>query len=74
MSWISVKDARPKAVERKLSENVLVVMRNFDDDSVYRALAYYDYDCKDWKAINENNTGFYGVVTHWMPLPEPPTE
>lgn len=78
--WISVKDRLP---EKKPIMIATTAYQNSSDfvivyiDNVtwpYRrkivTLGRYDYDCEDWKIKN----AYRGIVTHWMPLPEPPKE
>lgn len=78
-SWISVKDRLPG-----IDEDVLILYESkvLHDtgyaitclkDSIYFAGKRIQYQtpqwCQPWQYFGENN-----VVTHWMPLPEPPKE
>ena len=68
--WISVKDRLPEYDEHK---------ENYDEFNVYCCNNKYhepivttlDYTEHGWS--NENNDLWNDFVTHWMPLPEPPT-
>lgn len=72
-NWISVEDELPKIVpndsEWEYSDDVIV---NLKDGSI--AVGRYERD----NSIGEHYWVLYGVdkdliVTHWMPLPEPPS-
>jgi hypothetical protein len=61
MEWISVNDRLPEK-----SGDYLVT------DSMAKMVAYFSYEHKEWD--------FFGLdfwkdadITHWMPLPPPPT-
>ena len=59
MEWISVKDRLPPCVGR---QRYLVIADRVERTVLYRE--YYD----GWDFEPE-----YGNVTHWMPLPPPPS-
>ena len=59
MEWISVKDSLPPCVGR---QRYLVIA-----DGVERTVLYREY-YNGWDFEPE-----YGNVTHWMPLPPPPS-
>ena len=63
--WISVKDRMPDEQETYL------IFRKEPFGAV--TIAWYSGSENGWLALDG---GFYadGVVTHWMPLPEPPKE
>lgn len=58
--WISVEDDKPKEYE-----NVNVYVAG-DDGCRYTSTGFYDG--KHWRGYGNR----FDVVTHWMPLPEPP--
>ena len=59
--WVSVKDRLPELAGKHLSRAVLVynTYHNF-------VVSFYDYELKRWTGFN------YGMVTHWMELPNNP--
>ena len=63
--WISVKDRLPEG------EDDYLVIQHAHKPTV--TLAWYSGDENGWQAIDGS---FYadGIVTHYMPLPEPPKE
>lgn len=66
--WISVKDRLPDEHIRVLVVNddaKFMVAERAEDDWWYQYIAY---DVDRWDALEQ------GVITHWMPLPEPPKE
>lgn len=67
--WISVNDRLPE---------VGVPVLAFDSSKVYVALLpACDEYCEHWTVTEDyccSCLGCTGVVTHWMPLPEPPSE
>ena len=74
--WISVKDERKP---KQLQECLCVCQ--FDDDAkgewrFYNVLRWHDVPYQDNGIVNRphfTDEGVHGmVVTHWMPLPEPP--
>jgi hypothetical protein len=61
MNWISVKDRLPDDYS-----DVLV----YDYDGMQYDIGWYDFEgYKGWV-----NTNMEDSITHWMPLPEPPSE
>jgi hypothetical protein len=64
MNWISVKERMPK-----LYEWTLVVIAGV----VQKTAANYAGDTWDW-FDDEADSAPCEVVTHWMPLPDPPVE
>ena len=62
--WIPVSERLPEDTERMLT----IVYDAFEDTTAISILQHYgDGDWFSW------DSGRY-VVTHWMPMPEPPTE
>lgn len=81
--WISVKDRLPKSYDRdpNWSETVLFRTTQGHIHSGYRykgrtQTSFYDDDWSSpyWLDESENLSFEDEYVTHWMPLPEPPTE
>lgn len=62
MEWISVKDRLPYVIGNYIIYG--------GEDLHYIAWAFFNSKNK-W--VDFNKTSFYETVTHWMPLPEPPT-
>jgi hypothetical protein len=65
-SWISVNDELP------VHERVVLVWKPLQDpisELGARTLAYYTHDLSDWFTGIRRASG----ITHWMPLPAPPT-
>ena len=76
-NWISVRDAMPedgiKMTAKHATIKVLVYIKNKNGSCVrtqtrMKNKYYNQHDKWEWGKF----TG--GVITHWMPLPEPPTE
>lgn len=69
MRWISVKDKLPEE-----SGNVLVCVKlNYANGARYVQMCHYSaykkqFGCFD--TLESNDFPKFGVVTHWMPLPE----
>lgn len=69
--WISIKDGLPEK-----SGNVLVCVKlDYADGARYVQMCHYSaykkqFGCFD--TLESNGFPQFGVVTHWMPLPEPP--
>ena len=68
MEWISVFDRLPND-----TDDVLVVGDGWDDMNWYRI---YFYQADKWHTIDgdEVNKTSQMKITHWMPLPKPPSE
>lgn len=64
--WISVKDGLPGTG----GDNVLVT--NGSDIEIAFWFNYFELNV--WSFSNELARYGFGLVTHWMPLPEPPEE
>lgn len=65
--WISVAERLPEA-----NAFVLMYTRGWMAEGIYNEVTgfeYYDKESKPWawKKVDE-------IITHWMPLPEPPKE
>ncbi len=60
MKWISIKDQQPEG-------EVLAI--GYQHEMI---IGYVSEDGSSW--ICENDNEVLGDVSHWMPLPEPPTE
>lgn len=66
--WISVTERLPEEHIRVLVVNddaKFMVAERAEGDWWYQ---YFAYDVDRWDALEQ------GVITHWMPLPEPPKE
>lgn len=66
MEWIKCSERMPKHGERVIFSTVKVVYAGYWDDGLYLR--------KPVGKWNWNGRIFHGDVTHWMPLPAPPTE
>lgn len=64
--WISVKERLPE-----IGRSVLIYYPKWDGDEIQ--VAKLEGDGMMFDICGEFNIGT-GVVTHWMPLPEPPKE
>lgn len=81
MEWISVKDRLPEAKhgERFAESDMVLVYGAYTGDYCY-GLGVCCYDRENVALTNEvvwagDLDGMWDfVVTHWMPLPEPPKE
>ena len=71
MEWISVEDRLPE-----VDRYVLIKAPSGYTGLPYRySEAKYNPDYKGWTDVaNDRITDSGEDVTHWMPLPEPPTE
>ena len=65
--WISVKDRLPEDGTR-----VMAYVNGWHEVAWHRK-SIREWQFRDEIAFN-NETNTYGLVTHWMPLPEPPEE
>lgn len=69
--WIPVTERLPEE-----EELVLILCKNGARFVGYCGKQYYDYE-RRWRiktALNSTKLLNLGRVTHWMPLPEPPSE
>ena len=64
--WISVKDRLPE-----IGKSVLIYYPKWDGDEIQ--VAKLEDDGMMFDICGEFNIGT-GVITHWMPLPEPPKD
>ena len=64
MRWIPVEERKPKP-----SDNPILIYKSWDGRANFIGTAWYS-SFHGW--IPTNGTKIYGV-THWMPLPPPPT-
>ena len=64
--WISVKDKLPE-----IGKSVLIYYPKWDGDEIQ--VAKLEDDGMMFDICGEFNVGT-GVITHWMPLPEPPKD
>ena len=71
MNWISVKDRLPD------DEEAVLIYWGFDFGKGLEGEEYYaiaQYICSEPKPYWSEHDKDTMVVTHWMPLPEPPEE
>ena len=66
--WIPVGERLPGKDENGMNESVLVCV---DGDCVGEAYMS-KYSESGWTWVGEDGIDVEGIVTHWMPLPEPP--
>ena len=66
--WIPVEERLPGKDENGMNESVLVCV---DGDCVGEAYMS-EYSESGWTWVGEDGIDVEGIVTHWMPLPEPP--
>lgn len=71
MQWISVKDRLP---EEPLSGIYSDTVLACDVEDGYPFLAVYVPKYNSWHEHDEAPEGKISVITHWMPLPNPPQE
>lgn len=64
--WISIKDRLPE-----IGRSVLIYYSPWEGDAIQ--VAKLDCDRLTFDICGEFNVGVW-IVTHWMPLPEPPKE
>lgn len=64
--WISVEDQLPSK-----NKWVLAYAKTYKDSSVY-AVVLLDSEWNCWVDVNTTQH-FLCVVTHWMPMPDPPS-
>lgn len=78
MEWISVKDRLPKNQDPVIVYTDDSTDMYGDETGRYVGMAYYTWTPKGgyWAGTDGNVYGAIGIinVTHWMPLPSPPTE
>ncbi len=67
MEWISVKDRLPEQLKC-----YLIYSFDWDDSTCIPYIAWSFYN-SDGKWVDSIDRSFHNYVTHWMPLPEPPT-
>ena len=61
--WISVKDRLPEPEKLVIATNGSIVLE------MYRQIFNMEMA---WTRYGIKLEDFYGPITHWMPLPEPP--
>lgn len=66
MEWIKVKDRLPKESQR------LLIFNSRGEIEFGRAYICPEYGNIFWE--KPNGEDYVWIVTHWMPLPSPPTE
>ncbi len=68
MKWINVKDRLPSE-----TGNVVVYLEGPDSKSIEQINCYIcpEYGFVIWETLDDEDVE--GWVTHWMPMPEPPT-
>ena len=64
--WISVKDRLPKPRYGNVSKDVLTI----DEHKIQRILCHVG---TGWVLPNCEPRGSRAKITHWMPLPQPPS-
>lgn len=69
MEWISVKDREPSLEEERADKNWKFLVCN--DRDKWTDAAYYNSEALDEEKWNNGECDI--IPTHWMPLPEPPT-
>lgn len=69
--WISVKDRLPAIMDGSLDYNELLLVTVNTKERTYAYLAYYS-SCRGFSGLFGGD--WNNLVTHWMPLPEPPKE
>lgn len=67
--WISVEDKLPEIQKgmKALSADVLFYSKQGE------FIGYYNHNKGIWSCDNSNTCTLIGGVTHWMPMPDPPT-
>ena len=66
MDWISVKERLPEDCEKVIAWGMLSI-----ESKMSAHEAFYSWIDKKWYSVKPFP---YKVLTHWMPLPEPPKE
>jgi hypothetical protein len=68
MKWISVEDRLPSE-----TSNVVGFIEGSDGKSIERIKCYIcpEYKFVIWETLDDEDVE--GWVTHWMPMPKPPT-
>lgn len=70
--WIKVEDMLPEITNEKLgcSDEVLAYA-----DNLYGKffISRYDHEFETWE-YERGHDATYNPITHWIPLPKPPTE
>lgn len=64
MKWISVKEKMPKK-----GKWVLV----YDQFGGFRQISTAQWDGEEWMDYLLSKHDYSDAITHWMPLPKPPT-
>jgi hypothetical protein len=73
MTWISIKDKMPEERVDFGNSSNRVIVAYIDPDgelAVSSGQTFYHDDIRYWDIDGEPSIGL--LVTHWMPLPEPP--
>lgn len=75
--WIKIEDKLPDK-----NGNYIIYLNDgdpaFDKDIFYKDLVVInviniaEYDCGKWIYYNDDEWDITDIVTHWMPLPDPP--
>ena len=65
--WISVKDRLPEQDDENMSDKVLIA-QGVNDKKI--SFGWYRYDT--WVTSGMYPFARQELITHWMPLPEPP--
>lgn len=76
MNWIKVEDRLPEPYNRLVAETDTVILHTVDIDDkehVIYSLGSYNYNMNAWR-YDFGDEIVEEIVTHWMPLPEPPKD
>ncbi len=72
MEWISVLVAVPSTRSSKTSDSETVIIYNENNGDT--ATAWYNQQSGAWTLSHSSTHSECIIVTHWMPLPEPPKQ
>ena len=65
--WISVDEELPPYEEKDKQYSIDVIVRCYDETSMYNDYAYYDFVNETWCSLTRDCS--FGPVTHWMEIP-----
>jgi len=69
MEWISVKDRLP---EKNGKSSIFCLVNTVYDGIVVRPFNEFHHCWDDEESDDYYSDSINGLVTHWMPLPQPP--